>query len=302
MMSPPFHLSIFNRYKSVNIEIPCELVPYISNVATSQWRSDERRNSNNSLVFDGNKKSVNFETKKTFQNGKKMSNINFKPEDMEILRNPPQISQNNVLSDNKKNKTEHDILLSNIRSNLNKISKNNCDEIIQNIINLNFYNDDNNINDIIDIITQKTLSDTLYSNVYAILCKKLIEINANIKICVVNSYNIFINNIINDHDNIDDNKLKLNNIFRFICELYLLNVICSNEIDEILILLEDNVKNNKIYQLVESICIIFEKIYKILKNDKKYYEKHLSTIKQLQQCEMSKRYFFIIMNLLDVIN
>lgn len=303
MMSPPFHLSIFNKYKNVNIEVPNELLPYISTVATSQWRNDERRNSSSSISFDGNKnKFGSFESKKSYnQNNRRNSDVPFKPENMEILRNPPQISKNNVLSDNKMNKTNHEILLSNIRSNLNKISKNNCDVIIDNIVELNFHNDNDNLNDTINIIIQKILLDTLYSNIYAILCKKLINLNKNIKNYIINGYTNSIHNIINNFDNIDENKIKLNNTLRFVCELYLLHVIDSHEIDNILTVLENKVKNNNIFQLVESICIIFEKIYIILKNDN-YYEKHLSIIKQIQNIDMSKRYLFIIMNLFDTMN
>lgn len=308
MMTPPFHLSIFNKYKNVNIGIPNELLPYISTVATSQWRNDDRRGSNSSngsVSFDGNKnnKFGSSESKKSYgQNNRKNSDIiQFKPENMEILRNPPQLSKNNVLSDNKMNKSNHDILLSNIRSNLNKISKNNCDIIINNIIELNFHNDNDNLNDAINIIIQKILLDTLYSNIYAILCKKLINLNMDIKIHIINGYTKSINNIIDNSDNIDDNKIKLNNTLRFVCELYLLNVIDSHEIDNILTILENRVKNNKIFQLVESICIIFEKIYVILKKDN-YYEKHLLIIKQIQNIDMGKRYLFIIMNLFDTMN
>lgn len=295
MMSPPFNISTFNKYRNVNNNVPNELLPYISNVATSQWRNNDRKNSTSNIF-------CNYDSKKQLnQNNYRKNSVEFKPENMEILRNPPQISKNNVLSEIKNNKSDRDLLLSNIRSNLNKISENNCDSIIKNIIDLNFYNDNDNLNDTINIIIQKTLLDTLYSNIYAILCKKLISLNKNIKVYVVNGYTNSITNIIDNYDDIDKNKLKLNNTLRFVCELFLLNVIDSKEIDNILTVLENKIKNNNVFQLVESICIIFSKIYVILQKDK-YYDKHILIIKEIQEFDMSKRYLFIIMNLFDKIN
>ena len=295
MMGPPFNISTFNKYRNVNNDIPNELLPYISNVATSQWRNNDKKNSTSNIF-------CNYDSKKQFnQNNYRKNFVEFKPENMEILRNPPQISKNNVLSDIKNNKSDRDLLLSNIRSNLNKISENNCDTIIKNIIDLNFYNDNDNLTDTINIILQKTLLDTLYSNIYAILCKKLISLNKNIKVYVINGYTNSITNIIDNYHDIDENKLKLNNTLRFVCELYLLNVIDSKEIDNILTILENKIKNNNVFQLVESICIIFSKIHIILQKDK-YYDKHILIIKEIQEFDMGKRYLFIIMNLFDKIN
>lgn len=209
-------------------------------------------------------------------------------------RNAESVTKTNVLQIIKTNKTSTEQILSTVRSNLNKLSLKNGEVITKNITDIGITSDV--MEEVMDMLIQKILSDTLYSSIYASLCVKLFVNGEDENIFKKKCFE-YIDLTAQNKIKFDDNKIKFNNMIKFIIELSNKQKISSLELNNIFVILENNITKNDVFQLIESFCLLF----KILSpKNKKTYTTHLNFIRKMEKNQnFPKKYLFLIMDLIE---
>lgn len=234
--------------------------------------------------------------------------------------------KDNWLLENRLNKTEDDKLLSKMKECLNKLSEKNYDELVEELLNLN-YDQPKHLSDLVELILNKAISEYKYSCMYSKVCirfstKYILYNNKKIKfreLLLNKCQNMFEESISIDKDNKVDpinkndnkNNNSINNIFKqkeqilgcaiFIGELYNEGLLTKRVIHSCFMMLLMNMNLNKVYT-VECICTLMRTVGKKFGNESPNDVKKLFNNFDEIKNKVSLQEEFAILDLIDLKN
>ncbi len=224
------------------------------------------------------------------------------------------------LVNSKLNQTSNDKVYASIKEVLNKLSKDNFEKLVADILNINITTKEQ-LEELSNIIFIKAVGEQIYSNLYAKLCYNLL--NCCVKLEITNTNNepqtkkyyfreyllnkcqkMFLHYIsLPASDEINTSKASATGCMKFIGELYNAQVITDKILISCLEALYKKIPTKCLYN-IDSICVLLSASYKMYaladnKNATDYINKIQTVIQN--KIQVNKRELFMLMDLLEKI-
>lgn len=217
---------------------------------------------------------------------------------------------NNCILANKKDQTDDEKMISDIKNNLNKLSENNFDSLVKEILNLKI-SKYNHLVSLVELLSNKAILENKFAKVYAKMCIELSNITVqheektvSFRVLIINRCQGLFNDSISGINLSRDQAI---GCMHFISELYMCNILNDKIINSCILLMLMKINSNYQTNIIDYIYTIMNIVNKkfIEKSPNEYnniYSKIDGIMKTTQFSPKDKFKLMDIMDLKKLIN